>query len=26
MQIEGMAELALPLIGTDPAKLPPLAA
>jgi hypothetical protein len=26
MQIEGMAELTPPLIDTDPAKLPPLAA
>jgi len=26
MQIEGMAELTPPLIDTDPAKLPPMAA
>jgi hypothetical protein len=26
MQIEGMVELTLPLIDTDPAKLPPMAA
>jgi hypothetical protein len=26
MQIEGMAELTLPLIDADPAKLPPMAA